>query len=270
MNRKHWLCIAAISAASVMSLPARANVSGSWQTRYGDMSLSQRGASVTGTYNFRQGTVDGTLRGNVLTGYWSESHSAKKCRTSRNGSFYWGRIAFEFKDLRSRFVGRWGYCDGRASRPWRGTVKGITRIRRALKTHFGVSTAGWSTLWTKYLRRDANNKDDLFTFAVDAVLNDPDVRIHLSHDSKRRLRNLIPPKPVWTGPVMVPMTKKHRKHDCSRSAIISRLMQRYPAFRAQLLKAKLNVGTKGSAFILSRLEAAVKVAQRACKQGKAF
>ena len=97
------------------------DVSGTWDSNWGKMTLRQSGNEVTGTYATNNGKIFGTLNGNVLEGVWTQRSASRKCSTESHGSRYWGRIRFVF-DQNGRFSGNWGYCNGEpASGGWSGT-----------------------------------------------------------------------------------------------------------------------------------------------------
>lgn len=97
------------------------DVSGTWNSNWGKMTLKQSGSEVTGTYATNNGKIFGTLNGNVLEGVWTQSSASRKCSTESYGSRYWGRIRFVF-DQGGRFSGNWGYCnDEPKSGGWSGT-----------------------------------------------------------------------------------------------------------------------------------------------------
>ena len=54
----------------------------------------------------------------TLTGFWFQPVSDKKCNFEKNGTYYWGRLAFMFKD--NSFKGIWGYCGDEANYYWNG------------------------------------------------------------------------------------------------------------------------------------------------------
>lgn len=92
--------------------------SGTWKTAYGTMTFRRDGAGYRAEYDSDQGRIIGTMRGNVLEGVWVEASSSHKCKTPRDGSYYWGRVVFEFSP--DRFEGRWGYCDSAPTLDWSG------------------------------------------------------------------------------------------------------------------------------------------------------
>ena len=54
----------------------------------------------------------------TLTGFWFQPVSDKKCNFEKNGTYYWGRMAFQFKG--NSFKGIWGYCGDEADYSWNG------------------------------------------------------------------------------------------------------------------------------------------------------
>ena len=54
----------------------------------------------------------------TLTGFWFQPVSDKKCNFEKNGTYYWGRLAFMFKD--NGFKGIWGYYGDEANYYWNG------------------------------------------------------------------------------------------------------------------------------------------------------
>ncbi|MCE1225816.1 MAG: hypothetical protein LWW87_04910 [Geobacteraceae bacterium] len=91
---------------------------GVWDTSEGVLTFIQNGAAVTGSYSQDNGKIDGAMNGAVLNGYWTETSSAQRCATSRNGNYYWGKIRFTFSG--NTFSGAWGYCDANPDHPWTG------------------------------------------------------------------------------------------------------------------------------------------------------
>jgi hypothetical protein len=91
---------------------------GEWSTSYGQMIFHPDG---TGVYYSDNGRLLYTLDQNILTGYWVENSSAARCEFERDGSFYWGRIHFEFSDDFTSFEGLWAYCENEPDQGWDGT-----------------------------------------------------------------------------------------------------------------------------------------------------
>jgi hypothetical protein len=97
------------------------SIAGVWQSSEGDITFGQSGANVLGNYTQDDGVIEGTLYDNVLTGYWIENISNRRCNTFRNGSYYWGRIRFVFNG--SAFSGLWSYCNDEPTSAWTGYRK---------------------------------------------------------------------------------------------------------------------------------------------------
>ena len=98
----------------------------SFKTSWGTMTFNGRTSGVLATYTTDNGRVVGTRRGGVFRAYWVEKHSARRCKTLKDGSYYWGRADFEIRG--DRITGKWGYCNNTPTRSWSGT-----RNRRVIK-----------------------------------------------------------------------------------------------------------------------------------------
>lgn len=122
MIRKALAVIAAavvgLATASVYAGDPPVSMSGKWNTDFGLAEISEDGDNVTGSYPFESGKIFGTRSGNRLTGQWIQSISTAKCNTAVNGSYYHGRLVFDFTD--NEFVGKWGYCDDAPAEKWTG------------------------------------------------------------------------------------------------------------------------------------------------------
>lgn len=86
--------------------------SGSWDSDYGTMVLTQSGNQVTGTYDHDGGRITGTVSGNTLTGTWSEAPSYKAPDDA-------GDFAFILAADGKSFSG--GYRYGSGTGGWAGT-----------------------------------------------------------------------------------------------------------------------------------------------------
>ncbi|WP_236144002.1 hypothetical protein [Nostoc sp. CMAA1605] len=104
------------------------SIAGVWNSSEGTITVQQSGSRVSATYTQDNGVIEGSISGNVLTGYWSEDSSNRRCNTSRNGRYYWGRIRFVFDN--SKFSGLWGYCDDEPSRTWTGNLISKTPVSK--------------------------------------------------------------------------------------------------------------------------------------------
>ena len=102
------------SACSSKKVP---NVAGRWKSTEGNWAdFTQKGRKVEGTYGLKNGKIYGTFTGNVLNGYWVQSSSGQKCSTPKYGSYYWGRVRFEYKN--GKLEGYWSYCGAKPSGSW--------------------------------------------------------------------------------------------------------------------------------------------------------
>ncbi|BAW95206.1 hypothetical protein NIES970_01080 [[Synechococcus] sp. NIES-970] len=99
------------------------NFDGTWDTTWGQMTLSTQGNTTAGSYGNGESTISGIVTGDTFTGYWVETAAARSCDTQKNGSSYWGGLSFRLVDGGSRFEGSWSYCDDPVSDggDWTGT-----------------------------------------------------------------------------------------------------------------------------------------------------
>lgn len=99
------------------------DITGSYSTSEGNMTLRQNGDRVSGRYTQDNGEITGVLNDMILDGFWIEDHSDRRCSNSKNGRYYWGRISYEFTE--NGFSGTWGYCNEEPSRKWTGKRSNI-------------------------------------------------------------------------------------------------------------------------------------------------
>ncbi len=92
-----------------------ADISGSYNTDFKQMTLAQTGAKVNGTYDGGRGTLAATLNGNKLSGTWKNSSNSKS-----------GNFEFVFASDYSSFVGEFGYNSSAFSKKWNGKRIGST------------------------------------------------------------------------------------------------------------------------------------------------
>jgi hypothetical protein len=101
------------------------NISGIWNSSEGEITFKQSASRVLATYKQDGGAIEGQISNNVLTGYWSENNSNRRCSTARNGRYHWGRLRFVFDG--STFKGAWGYCNDSPTKVWTGNRKNDDR-----------------------------------------------------------------------------------------------------------------------------------------------
>lgn len=94
-------------------------VSGAFSSNEGKMDFHKSGPRVA-HYSHENGRIIGDFSGKVLSGYWAQTGSARKCASEKDGSYYWGRIFFTFDEAFDSFKGFWGYCDREPLSPWQG------------------------------------------------------------------------------------------------------------------------------------------------------
>ena len=91
-----------------------ANFTGTWSTRFGDLSLNQSGNRVTGNYAYFAGSLEGTVTGNVLRFKWKEPKQNKQ-----------GAGKFTMAADGQSFSGGWSYTEDPEvfGSGWNGTRK---------------------------------------------------------------------------------------------------------------------------------------------------
>jgi hypothetical protein len=100
------------------------DVSGNWDMKSASrftVSMKQSGELAKGSYGFgkgNRGEIVGLIYDGVMEGFWFQDTAGKKCKTPKNGTYYWGRIVLEFTD--SDVQGKDGYCEEAPSSPWTG------------------------------------------------------------------------------------------------------------------------------------------------------
>ena len=95
--------------------PGTGQLSGTWKTSFGLMTLTQAGSHVTGSYPHDGGKIEGTLEENVLRGNWSERPSYKPPKDA-------GDLEFTFSEDGRKFTGTWRY--GSQKQSWDGKWTG--------------------------------------------------------------------------------------------------------------------------------------------------
>ena len=110
---------------SRVSIPA--NLLATWETDYGLLTLKGNlsSKSVTGLYYDDSNGLGGKLKARyvqkVLTGYWLQTNSEKKCSYKKFETNYWGKVSFQFTE--KSFIGKWSYCDDEPYLRWNGRLK---------------------------------------------------------------------------------------------------------------------------------------------------
>lgn len=121
-------CIITTLTLLALLIPVSAfalDITGSYTTSEGNMTLQQSGDRVSGRYTQDNGEITGVIYDSTLEGFWIEDHSDRRCSKPKNGRYFWGRISYEFTP--EGFSGTWGYCNDAPSRKWTGTRSGSTQ-----------------------------------------------------------------------------------------------------------------------------------------------
>lgn len=68
--------------------------------------------TVAGTFdNDGKLLVKGNMDNPNYLGFWTAESAPKECDEERDGTSYWGKIAFAMSDAGRTYTGKWGYCD---------------------------------------------------------------------------------------------------------------------------------------------------------------
>ena len=99
------------------------DISGNWDMKSASrfsVSIRQQGESAKGSYSFsgHKGEIVGLIYDGLLVGFWFQDAGPKKCKTLRNGTYYWGTMMLEFTD--TTVQGKDGNCGDAPSSPWTG------------------------------------------------------------------------------------------------------------------------------------------------------
>lgn len=86
-------------------------VTGIYQTNFGELTLKHIGSKVMGTYTHANGRVEGSIIGTVFTGWWYQDNGKGKCK-------------FIFTSDFSSFKGQYGYDNAEPSAAWDGRRTG--------------------------------------------------------------------------------------------------------------------------------------------------
>jgi hypothetical protein len=100
--------------AAVPAHLTNCDYSGSWNTDWGTMQLTQTGNEVSGNYTYKSGRVSGTVTDGVMSGKWYQSPSFSEPQDA-------GDLMFYFTTDCNAFSGDWRYGTGTAGSAWNGT-----------------------------------------------------------------------------------------------------------------------------------------------------
>jgi hypothetical protein len=85
--------------------PSTCQWTGTWDTEFGSLRLTQRGDTVSGDYDVDQGQISGRVIGDTLSGTWNEA-------PSRQAPTDAGEIVFKMAADCQSFDGKWRYAFG--------------------------------------------------------------------------------------------------------------------------------------------------------------
>jgi hypothetical protein len=134
-----WLLYAVIGAVVLLGLVALIrfiglrqtgqgglDLTGTWRTNYGQLSLSQSGQHIAGTYG-GNGGLTGEVNGNTVTGYWERNGTTVLCPQERDGTRWWGRFTWTVNEANTSFTGANSACEAEPRPPvnaWSGARVG--------------------------------------------------------------------------------------------------------------------------------------------------
>ncbi|MGE5405292.1 MAG: hypothetical protein ACM3PP_10205, partial [Candidatus Saccharibacteria bacterium] len=112
--------------------------SGTWNTTWGEMKLTQDGSNINGTYVHATGKISGTLNGRTFTGKWSEA-------PTYTPPYEAGDVVITISTDGKSMTGKWRYgTSGDWQTNWRGT-----RPDSGSSTNPPPSTGvAWTGTWT--------------------------------------------------------------------------------------------------------------------------
>ena len=101
------------------------DVTGVWDTDFGEMHIYRYGDTVAGWYSEDCGEIFGTfIDPHTLELTWAENSSNQRCDKDLYGRHYIGKAIFKFNDDFTAFEGKWGYCDDEPTTAgWNGKRK---------------------------------------------------------------------------------------------------------------------------------------------------
>ncbi len=105
-----------LSGTNSQNSSGYSNATGTYQSSFGTLTISQNGNSISGTYTADNGKISGIMNGHIFLGTWSESPSYK-------GPSDAGKVQFEFSDDWTSFTGKWGYTGKPLTSNWSGKRK---------------------------------------------------------------------------------------------------------------------------------------------------
>ena len=116
MNRLHTLTLVVLLCPLACAepgpkpgpLPAQVDLSGKWESNWGDMVLRQSGGRVEGSFAHRNGKLAGDLAGDLLLFDWSQPSNRAEGVLAATGKG-WLRVSQDGQTLE----GVWGYQEAR-------------------------------------------------------------------------------------------------------------------------------------------------------------
>lgn len=96
-----------------MAIGADLTWTGTWETNYGKVELSQAGSSVTGVYVLKQGRINGQASSDKLVGQWAEAPSYAPPNDA-------GEFEIRMDPSGRSFIGKWWKPGAKKEHGWLG------------------------------------------------------------------------------------------------------------------------------------------------------
>jgi len=113
----HGGLLFAVGPAAAEPVANPYDFTGLWSTSMGRMPIKQQGSALSATYPLRKGRIVAAVTGDTAEGVWVQVDSIRRCRDTKDGSHYWGRVKVTADPGGTRFKGRWSYCDDSLGAP---------------------------------------------------------------------------------------------------------------------------------------------------------
>lgn len=123
-----------------------ADFTGRWDTSFGEMDFVVRDGGIYASYPSDNGRIFLQQEGRQLVGFWVERNSSQHCGEEKDGSPYWGSLAFTFNDDLTAYEGQWSYCQATLSGSWDGTRIGPPAAPPP-QTAQNCSLSDWAGEW---------------------------------------------------------------------------------------------------------------------------
>lgn len=148
-SRPMAVCLFLFLALGLANSPKTASgestIEGTYDSNFGNMTLTIKGNKVAGSYTHDGGKIEGMMDGNKIVGRWSEAPTYKPPHDA-------GEFEFIFPADKKSFAGKWRY--GYGGKEWSGDWHGAKTLADALAR----ITGDWDTTLGKMTLKQVGNK----------------------------------------------------------------------------------------------------------------